>query len=364
MLGRGNRFLVRFQGVGEMARKNRREIFSPKEVAICHVTSRVVRRCFLTGDDPVTGKNFDHRKIWIEDLLRDFAAQFGIDLLTFAILSNHFHLILRSRPDVVEAWDDTEVALRWLRICPNRLPDGTIAEPSEAAINAIRNSPEQLNEIRSRLSDISWWMRLICQRIAIRANKEDKITGHFWQGRFHAVRILDEVSLLACAAYVDLNPIRAAMAETLEDSEFTSVQRRIQSLADSDTDPSQRLDNFLSPISLQQNQEMGPCITNSPSRCSDKGFLDMTLGEYLSLLDWTARQSVSGKSGKTPSDTPPILERLSVDPSVWCVLAGRFGPLFPCVAGRPEIVDPYQGPDEGGRFNMRAETRELLTTDS
>ena len=62
---------------------------------------RVVRRCFLLGNDPVTGKNYDHRKIWIEDQLKHLAANFGIDLLSFAILSNHFHLILRSRPDVV-----------------------------------------------------------------------------------------------------------------------------------------------------------------------------------------------------------------------------------------------------------------------
>jgi hypothetical protein len=52
----------------------------------------------------------------------------------------------------------------------------------------------------------------------------------FWQSRFKAVRILDEESLLACAAYVDLNPIRAALAETLEASDYMSVQRRITTL--------------------------------------------------------------------------------------------------------------------------------------
>ena len=48
------------------------------------------------------------------------AANFGIDLHSLAILSNHFHLILRSRPDVVATWDDTEVARRWLMLCPKR----------------------------------------------------------------------------------------------------------------------------------------------------------------------------------------------------------------------------------------------------
>ena len=84
-----------------MARLARVEVFAADEVAIVHVMNGAVRQCFLMGDDPLTGKNFDHRKEWLEDELRRLAAGFGIDLLCFAILSNHFHLVLRSRPDVV-----------------------------------------------------------------------------------------------------------------------------------------------------------------------------------------------------------------------------------------------------------------------
>ena len=88
-----------------MARVAREEVFSPDEVAIVHVMNRVVRRCFLLGDDEVSGKNYDHRKVWIEELFQHFSSCFGIDVLAFAILSNHFHLVLRSRPDVVATWD-------------------------------------------------------------------------------------------------------------------------------------------------------------------------------------------------------------------------------------------------------------------
>ena len=215
-----------------MARLARVEVFSPDEIAIVHVMNRVVRRCFLLGNDPVTGNNYDHRKIWIEEQLQRLAACFGIDLLFFAILSNHFHLILRSRPDVVATWDDTEVARRWLMLCPVRKNDEGFAEdPNEAELNMIRNDPQRLETIRLRLSDIAWWMRLLCQNIAVRANHEDREMGKFWQSRYRAVRLLDDQAILACAAYVDLNPIRAAMAETLEESDFTSVQRRIQSLS-------------------------------------------------------------------------------------------------------------------------------------
>ena len=212
-----------------MARLGRAEVFSPTEIAICHVMSRVVRRCFLLGDDPVTGKNYDHRKQWIEDQLIRLSANFGIELLCFSVMSNHFHLILRSRPDVVENWDDSEVARRWLMLCPLRKsPSGDAPEPTESELNSIRNDPDRVAEIRLRLSDMSWWMRLLCQSIGRRANQEDRESGRFFQGRYKAVRLLDEAAILACVAYVDLNPIRAAMAQTLEQSDYTSAQHRIR----------------------------------------------------------------------------------------------------------------------------------------
>ena len=139
-----------------MVRLARAELFAPDEVAIVHVMNRVVRRCFLLGADPLTGKNYDHRKPWIEEELRRLAGGFGIDLLGFAILSNHFHLILRSRPDVVATWDDTEVARRWLWLCPRRKQDdGSAAEPSECELNGVCHEPDRLAQIRSRLSDIA-----------------------------------------------------------------------------------------------------------------------------------------------------------------------------------------------------------------
>ena len=143
-----------------MGRLSRAEVFDASEVAICHVFARVVRRCFLLGNDPVTGKNYDHRKVWIEQQLQRLAANFGIDLLRFSILSNHFHLILRSRTDVVESWDDSEVARRWMMLCPVRKKsDSSAEEPNEFELNFIRNDPDKLIGIRMRLSDISGWMR-------------------------------------------------------------------------------------------------------------------------------------------------------------------------------------------------------------
>jgi REP element-mobilizing transposase RayT len=389
-----------------MARLARCEIFDPREVAVVHVMNRVCRRCFLLGQDPVSGKSFDHRKGWIENELKRLAAIMGIDLLAFACLSNHFHLILRSRPDVVKIWSDEEVARRWCRLCPaKKCANPANYEPPPAEIAMIVNCPERLNEVRLRLSDISWWMRILCQKIAIRANMEDGEVGKFWQSRYRAVRLLDEESLLACAAYVDLNPIRAAIAETLETSDFTSVQRRIQSMLGGEMVPSTQADlsvvpsvdiappittttpseceptiaaktsaansgcgigspAFLAPVELDQRGDTsGPCASISGQRCSDKGFLAMALDEYLGLLDWTARQHVSGKRGSTPEDVPPIFARLAIRPEAWCELASDFGRLFGVVAGQPYRIDEHRSRRQQRPYRIRRRTRELLSGD-
>jgi hypothetical protein len=419
-----------------MARLARIELFSPNEVAVVHVMTRVVRRCFLLGNDPLTGKNYDHRKVWVEDHLRHLASAFGIDLLCFSILSNHFHLILRSRPDCVEKWDDTEVARRWLRLCPVRKDaDHRAEEPNEMELNTIRNDPDRLKLIRSRLSDLSWWMRLLCQQIAVRANHEDSETGRFFSSRYKAVRLLDEAAILACAAYVDLNPIRAAMAETLESSDYTSVQRRIQAieqqsvdhagLADStqidssiDTatvpegiwkstpresasqcasdipvlnpslDAPQPVapglqsandapilnpscdahqpaapvaDQFLSPLWLdERSDELGAVPNAAGFRCSDKGFLPMSVGDYLRLLDWTGRQLANGKRGRIPNSVAPILERLKLDRKTWCELVGTFGRRFFHVAGQPTTIDITPSRVSQQRYYIPSQTRELF----
>lgn len=364
----------------------RGERIDPRQVQIIHAISRTTRACWLLGQDPLSGRNFDHRKIWIENLIERFAKYFAIDVLSYAILSNHHHQLLRSRPDVVDTWDDSEVARRWLMICPKRKDcNGNPEQPSESELDLIRNSPEQLETIRLRLSNVSWWMRLLNQRIAQKANQEDDASGKFFEDRFKSIPLIDEESILACSAYIDLNWIRAGMAKTLEECEFSSIQRRVAALQVADNpenaavsehakntssnagngpvmgQPGGRPDGFLAPLDLAEGSaHPGPNPHSAGYRCSDKGFLSMKASDYLELLDWFARQWTRDDRGTTPMDAPAVLQRLGLTPSIWWELIANFGSLFTTVAGLPENVDRTRGILSGCRFHLRKETRQLF----
>ncbi len=330
-----------------MARQARGEYIHPQQVQIVHAVQRCVRRAWLCGVDPVSGRSFEHRRRWIRDRMELLASVFGIDCLTFAVMHNHLHVVLRTRPDVVATWDDDEVARRWLQLFPRRRnPDGSAAAPAESDIQMIANAPDVVAERRRRLSDVSWWMRCLAEVIARRANQEDECTGRFWEGRFKAQLILDEAGLMACAAYVDLNPVRATLAQTPEESEYTGAKERIDDLAKHHPQPSdthawerscpRRQSGWLSPVELNEAVDpTGPDTSQTGKRASQKGFLRCSLIDYLRLLDWTGRQLREGKFGCIPSHLAPILSRIGLDGSGWCNLVKQFSKLFKRAAGTP-----------------------------
>ena len=350
-----------------MARLARADLVDPAEIAAFHCIHRCVRRSYLCGEDPYSGRNYDHRKAWLEERFRMLAGLFGIDIVGFAIMSNHFHLVIRSRPDVIAIWSDTEVARRWLMLCPYRKNEwGQAEEPNDAELNTIRNCPERLAEIRKRLSDISWLMRMIAEPVARQANREEKVTGHFWEGRYKCVKLCDEAALLACLAYVDLNPIRAGVATTPETSDFTSVQRRIESLLGSvkgslaKQDRPKKQDTWLAPLEIDE-RELSPLPSESKDRASDKGCLPIAVTDYLKLIDWTGRQLARDKQGSIPPELSPILVRLGIADRNWLTVVTNFGRHFQRVAGAARILGelhPYSRPSS----TFRPGRAELLSS--
>lgn len=348
-----------------MPRPKRSEIFTPNEVSILHVVQRCVRRAFLSGFDEATGNDYSYRKEWIRQRIEKLASVFGVDVLSYAILSNHLHVVLRNRPDVVETWSDRQVALRWLQIFPGKRIDEQLGDPITSDVDLLANDGPRIKTIRQRLSDISWFMKALSEPIARQANRQDNCTGAFWQGRFRAQRIIDEAALLACCIYVDLNPIRAAMAESLDKSKYTSAFDRIEALKGKEMESSAAAmqtisreeaaailknstpeelkerrknaarrkgpkilrDAWLAPMRLNPRAH-GSAPHNQGLRASDKGFLSISVEEYLKLLDWTGRQGRPDKRGKIPESHLPILQRLGIDCGMWCDLVWGFKKYF------------------------------------
>lgn len=337
-----------------MPRMKRTEICADDEIQAFHLMNRCVRRTYLCGKDRRSGKDYSHRKEWIRERLEELAGIFAIDVTGFAVLSNHLHVVARTRPDVVQGWSDDEVALRWWRLFPQRRnEDGSSAEPTEFELNAIRNDRSGLKEKRRRLKDISWFMRCLAEPIARRGNKEDQVTGRFWEGRFRAQVLLDETAMAACMAYVDLNPIRAGIAATPETSDFTSVKDRIddrQSAAASEVSTAEAQDvriehgekaGWLAPIAVEPARKK---VREKVSirRASNKGCLSMTLDQYLQLVDWTGRQIRRDKVGRIPSECAAILERLECSAETWLDFVRNFRKRFRSEAGLPQNRKHYR----------------------
>jgi hypothetical protein len=143
---------------------------------------------------------------------------------------------------------------------------------------------------------------------------------------------------LACCAYVDLNPIRAGLAATPESSDFTSAQRRIESLRQP-AGSGARPDAWLAPVALEESRTApGPLSSTTGRRASDKGFLHLSIEDYLSLLDWTGRQLVRGRRRAIPNHLPPLLARVGIATGDWLPLVTGFGRLFHRVAGAPHSL--------------------------
>ncbi|MGB4708896.1 MAG: hypothetical protein WBH28_10560 [Fuerstiella sp.] len=317
-----------------MPRANRRDVLADGEVQVMHCVNRCVRRASLCGQHPLTGTDYEHRRELIRQRLEFLAGALGIEVLGYSVMSNHIHCVLRSRPDVVSGWSDDEVAAKWWALCPIRKgKDGNAAEPTEFEINAIKNDKLQLKKRRSRLSSISWFMRFLCEEVARESNKQNECTGRFLEGRFKAQILADEAVLLACMQNVDLNPVRAKMATTPETSDLTSARDRIvdAKAADEVSTPDardKRIEHgkragWLAPVAfVPPRKAVREKAANRPA--SNKGFLDIGLGDYLQLLDWTSCQICSGKRVAIPKHLASILQRLDMSPTFWVDYVRQF----------------------------------------
>jgi REP element-mobilizing transposase RayT len=282
--------------------------------------ARCVRRAWLWGVDEYAGKDYSHRKQWVLGRIEQLCSIFSIEVCAYAVMSNHYHLVLYVDARRARRWTKREVMERWCVLfrAPYLVQRWVTGEASEAE----RESAEEIIESwRLRLYDVSWFMRCLNEHLARLANGEDQCTGRFWEGRFKSQALLDEAGLLTAMAYVDLNPVRAGSANTPEASEFTSIYDRIKRLDARECSAASR-------IALRPFYDEIDAATAS---------IPFTLGDYISLVDWTGRSLSPGKRGFI-EELPPILKRLNVAPESWELLMSRGGSLFGRAMGRLDAL--------------------------
>jgi len=295
-----------------------------------HCVSRCVRRAFLCGEDRFTGRSYEHRRSLIETEILRLGQVFFLDIVAFSVMSNHYHVVLFIDKEDQKAANAKDIVSRW-----HQLHQGNPI--SAKFLNEDPLEPrekEQLNRFidiwQKRLASISWFMRVLNEKVARMANAEDEVTGRFWEGRFKCQALLDEQALLSCMAYVDLNPVRAGIAETPERSPYTSIQHRVthwKETAETTPKPDNAdpLDHSYQPLDL--HPFVGDLRQSMP-----KGLI-FNLVDYLQLVDWTGRQIREDKVGAISAEAELILKRLSISAEHWVYLCTQFESRFKGLVG-------------------------------
>ena len=320
----------------------RKAQISLQDTPYYHCVSRCVRRGFLCGKDEITKKDYSYRRKWLEDRLLEISQIFAIDICAYAIMDNHFHVVLHVDEEQAKAWSTEEVLHHWHKeykgtlLTQRYMNENERVNMSEPEVDAVISSA---NIYRQRLYSISWFMKSINEHIARKANKEDDCTGHFWEGRFKSQAFLDEASLIACMAYVDLNPIRADIATTPEHSDYTSVKKRINEITQSKATTVNK--NTTARISKTPQPSILMPLVGNLRDDMPKG-IAFNLLDYIELVNETGKVIRQDKRGYIRSNTP-ILERIGIAPTHWLTLTTEFEQHFTGAASHEEqLMQTYK----------------------
>jgi len=352
---------------------------------VFHCVSRCVRRAFLCGVDGYSGRDYEHRRGWVKERLKELSEAFAVEIYAYAVMSNHLHVVMRTDSERAGEWSAEEVVSRWRSIFPeDRDENGQPILPDGEALARAAGDLETVEKWRGRLASVSWVMRCLSEKIARRANREDNCKGRFWEGRFRCQRVDDAQALLACMVYVDLNPIRAKIAETLEGSDFTSVQDRVRAevargvleragsggSGDLEVKSGARArgsrhgkkdtgaggscyaeaqrDGWLTAIERvrlggqtvvrsQGSGVSGQESGNENGRLSNLAW-DMGAADYLELVETAGWWERGDKRGSIGNEVKPVLDRMGSGVEEWSRMVDGYGSRFHRVAGCAESL--------------------------
>ena len=152
----------------------------------------------FAGTTATLGKTTPTAKDWLVDRLTLLARCFAVEIYGYAVMSNHFHVVLHYDPKACESWTAEEVAERWVDAFPPTERGAVVEERKAEARALLLDDPEQLEHARRTLGSLSAFMKHLKQPIARRANLEDGCEGHFFEQRFYSGALLSEDAHAGC----------------------------------------------------------------------------------------------------------------------------------------------------------------------
>ena len=326
--------------------RSRKSQISLIDTPYYHCVSRCVRRSFLCGIDTYTGQSYEHRQGWVENRLLFLSSVFAIDTCAYAVMSNHTHVVVHVDKKLALSWSIDEVLERYHKLHKGdsltRKFMKTDVKGDTLSAAESQSVTETAEVYRNRLYDISWFMRELNEYIAREANQEDDCTGRFWEGRFKSQALLDESAVLACMAYVDLNPIRANIDKTPETSKHTSIKKRLDAIKQNRGQPT-----ILMPFVGNHQQNMPKGIAYH-------------LKDYCELIDTTGRCIREDKVGHIDGNRNPILERLGLSSKQWLTLTTEFEKHFCYAAGAESMMNEFKRHTNHQRIRGMSNAKALL----
>jgi hypothetical protein len=332
-----------------------------------------VRRAYLCGQDHNSGISYEHRRAWVEERIKHLATIFTVDIAAYAIMHNHYHLVVRVDDERIWEMSTEEVIRRWSLLYRGPIIiQRYMQQRSSMSKGELLQVEKLAAEYRTRLCDLSWFMRNLNEYISRRANAEDNVKGHFWESRYKCQALLDEKAVLAAMAYTDLNPVRAAMSEEIEQSDYTSIQQRIRELKTctdrqktEEPDAAVAFPNISSEVACPAPVDAPSALSQAPLLPFDpieagKASIPFAFEDYIELLEITGRSVHPEKRGYIPDKAPRLLTRLGISLEAFIEHSDHFIERFGNHVGEPATMRELAARRNARYLRGVAKARELF----
>ena len=241
------------------------------EPAVYHVISRTALDGFVLGDV---------EKEYLLKLIKHLSSVYFVEVLGFCLMGNHFHLLVRMH--LGEGYDDEEIKRRFK----------VYYEGDEKR----HLGDAQIPYFRKKWSSLSEYVKEIKQGFSRFYNRSHNRKGFFWSERFKSLIVEDGETLINCLAYIDLNPVRAGIAETPEQYRWCSLGYHMQT---SNSDAFLSLDFGLREFGVKDEKERLRYYRNflykkGGLEAAEKGFEEGPVDRFLHRTRYFADSGIIG----------------------------------------------------------------------